>query len=417
LIYRKCPRTTFDYLLQSVSWEMRIGATTFLFLVTRFNSLMECASRQSQQTGINYSNPSLWGVRRDKATRPRFCQRKSKIMERSDEGSALDSAVLGLEHESRNRVTPAPRKHHTLTVCMVPHPSQVEAWQNITEARMQMKDPGLFRWPPHVNLLYPFIDIKPKDDCSQSNSLSIRDDIVDRLRAATNKCEPFYVTLDKLGCFGGVKRGVLWFYPTSRRDECTSHVEPLIELQSLLQEQFPECDDQKKNGVFTPHMTISHFPNLDESTQAQREIEQWWPTDLTFRVGEIYLLERKGDDDQFLRVASIRLGMFSEMGESIILHSPPEAFPAMPSEEEDWIRRERMIMKDRRRNNGSFNKGRRRKGTIESSNNGDKRGRSQSKDTPEEIEAKRLARKAKREAREQGASAATTSSGDIDHSD
>ena len=31
-------------------------------------------------------------------------------------------------------------------------------WRALTQARTEMRDPGLYRWPPHANLLYPFVD-------------------------------------------------------------------------------------------------------------------------------------------------------------------------------------------------------------------------------------------------------------------
>ena len=114
-------------------------------------------------------------------------------------------------------------------------------------------------------------------------------------------------------------------------------------------------------------------------------------------MSEIYLLERKGDDDQFLRVASLRLGRGPEVGNGTLLHVPAEAFPMMPPKEEDWVRQERIQMKERRRSNF---RGRRQPRAV--AKGGDNR-RSASKDSPQEIEAKRAARKAKRDAIEQKA--------------
>lgn len=304
------------------------------------------------------------------------------------EGAAGD---LAAETETNN--IPSPKKHHTLTVCMVPPPVETALWDRLTAARTELRDPGLYRWPPHVNLLYPFISIAPEieEENEDSGMRLIDDDIVHRLRNATRQFEPFTVSLDSLGTFGGKQRGVLWLYPRSYSDgtmaaEKDDTDEPLIELQAKLEENFPTCTDQRKQGKFSPHMTISHFPSLESAQTAQTAIEAWWPTESCFRVDCIYLLKRKGDGGQFLRVATIPLG-----DESMVeLHNPPEAFPAMPQEEEDWVREERKKMQDRRRRPWK-NRRRKRGGQRRD------RGLSKSTDTPEMIAAKRAERKAKRE--------------------
>jgi hypothetical protein len=166
----------------------------------------------------------------------------------------------------------------------------------------------------------------------------------------------------------------------------------------MMEQQFPMCTDQRKNGRFTPHMTLSHFPSLEEAEAAQMQVETWWPNDITFDVNEIYLLQRTGDDGQFLRVATIALGEPPDSNSTgITIHDPPVAFPDMPLVEEEWVRDERMNLKKRR--NGAW-KGRRRRGVgRRRSHSGadDSRGPSRSRDTPEEISAKRAARKEKRE--------------------
>lgn len=306
-----------------------------------------------------------------------------------------DSLVNETVHlSSRTRI------FHTWTVCIVP--TDKEVWETTTQARTQCNDPGLFRWPPHVNLLYPFMALQPKNDVEQNNSKVLEDDILQRLWTAAAQCEPFDVTLDRLGCFGGTKKGVLWLYPTSHQNETHSHshtthtdtVQPLMKLQTLLINQFPECQQQLKHGAFQPHMTISHFTNLEEADQAKTQIEEWWPRDLTFQVREIFLLERIGDNEQFLRVATIPLGDSKNC--SIHRHVPAEAFPMMPTQEEGRIRQDRMKMKERRRNNQKFKKANGKRHTTVTTNANDIRERNRNQDTPEQIQAKRDSRVTKR---------------------
>ena len=152
---------------------------------------------------------------------------------------------------------------------------------------------------------------------------------------AVQKCKPFYISLKSLGTFGGKHRGVLYMYPSSAWEEdnalqmpppntkvdtttCTPDVEQLVQLQSILQEQLPEFPDQVKNGKFTPHITLSHFPSLEEALEAQTKL-----------VEELHVLKRVGDDDgQFKIVCTLPLGK-QVTYKDIIIHDPTLEFPAM----------------------------------------------------------------------------------------
>ena len=297
----------------------------------------------------------------------------------------------------------SPKKYHHLSVCMVPPESSLEVWDAITKCRIQFKDPGLYRWPPHANLLYPFIDIRPETSLSEEDN-DIHDEtfdnsgdndlddgsttmrntapvvdasIIEGLLRACRQIEPFHVRLHQFGTFGNSKRGVLWLYPDSY---CTAAVDimnnddadvvigcnnkaPLVQLQELLVESFPYCNDQnvKSNEGFNPHMTISHFIDHHGALEAQKQVESWWlqspPTlddvehqkmTLDFPVEYIYLLQRFGDSGQFLRVADIPLGSSSSSMNEAIVHPVPIPFVHMPSNEADWVYQERMKLKQRR---------------------------------------------------------------------
>lgn len=285
----------------------------------------------------------------------------------------------------------APKKLHSVTVCMVPPPENEYVWQQVSEMRRILKDPGYYRWPPHANLLYPFLELgnaKKDLEFRQSNL----DDIVSKLQSAMSQCPPFRIKLRQFGTFGGKQRGVLWLDPESfplDRDLMDDQVPPLVELQSLLEEAFPSCkaQSQKSQNGFIPHMTLSHFENLDSATTAQELISIPTNLALEFILDRIYLLERIGDDGQFLRVAEIGLGQ----GSTSIITDPPTPFPGMPSTEDDWVHEERMKLKSRRNGkSGRGNQQRRRRPWT-----------TRVPDTPEIIAAKRAERKAKRERLEQ----------------
>ena len=364
-------------------------------------------------------------------TRRQTTRRRMKAQEQDQERCLQESTTANTSSEE---VLPA--KTYTSAVCMVPPESNTQLWNILTKARTEVKDPGLYRWAPHVNLLYPFVDIWSMD---QTNATSI----LSKLREATKKIEPFYVSLNTFGCFGGKNRGVLWLYPTSYNNCASSNEEqpnrsaaeataegkePMILLQQYLQDAIPYCNDQQqKRGVngydkFVPHMTLSHFENLDDAKQAQMQLEEWWGKTYmdstpdvsdtgfnnatTFLLNEVYVLQRAGDEGQFKIVATIPLGQ-KKPGTSeedqmnglcdVKVWHPARSFVHMPQVEEDWIWAERMKVKARR------NKGRKHRKTNNHYNDGAikiggvRRGPSRSTDTPEEIAAKRAARKAKRE--------------------
>jgi hypothetical protein len=133
-------------------------------------------------------------------------------------------------NKKNQNVDSPPKKFHHLSVCMVPPESAVNVWKRITKCRTELRDPGLFRWPPHVNLLYPFIGIRGEDDAATNkneadlptaipqelrDSSAVDKDVVNGLIAACREIEPFDVCIHQFGTFGGKQRGVLWLYPDS----------------------------------------------------------------------------------------------------------------------------------------------------------------------------------------------------------
>ncbi|OEU14345.1 hypothetical protein FRACYDRAFT_240882 [Fragilariopsis cylindrus CCMP1102] len=253
--------------------------------------------------------------------------------------------------------------------------------------------------------------------------------IMKKLRNATKQIEPFWITLNinnncnnGTGTFGTSRRGVLWLYPFSsssfrRRPSVTKDdgdkdndnenkndllVEPIIALQSLLEKEFPICSESlKSNGrTFIPHMTVSsNFNSLNDAKDAQRKIITNNTTTpplssiLSFWCQEIYLLERIGDNGQFMKRMTIPLGCRNKKDDddqkingsvtnsvnnvivndddddvndnlgndssSIMMqyqyHDPLLKFIDMPLIEEDWIYKERMGLKLKRKINNKNN--------------------------------------------------------------
>jgi 2'-5' RNA ligase len=296
-------------------------------------------------------------------------------------------------------------KVHHVTVCMVPPLEAEFVWTTVMDMRQQLKDPGFYRWPPHANLLYPFLEIKQTHDEENDTTTSMYD-LLNKLQTAAARIEPFTVRLDKLGTFGGKQRGVLWLAPDSfysnatvRGDELVTKqegVKPLLQLHKALEDVFPMCKDPTKLGSFTPHMTLSHFINLDDALVAQQAIESEYATQLPqleFPLDRIYLLRRQGDGGQFLRIADVGLG---KSGTYQYWADQPRPFPGMPIKEADWVYEERMKLKARRNNGGYRGRGGGGGGSMRFRKDGPPRSQ-RIPDSPEIIAAKRAERQAKRE--------------------
>ena len=283
-------------------------------------------------------------------------------------------------YESEGYFNLPSRKSHCYTICMVPPSAATKAWEQLTTVRKECKDPGFFRWPPHANILYPFIepiyDKESNESSKETQRIKFRNELAIQLSNAAKRCESFDVTIDTFGTFGGKQRGVLWGYPrsafakhgNSNSDDMKDNddeEEPLITLHRLLEEQFPMCKDQRKGGEFNPHMTVSHYATNDDALAAKERVMSSWKSVTSFHVPEIYLLERKGDDGQFKIAATIPLGS-GESNKDVKINDPAERFDGMPLEEEDWVYHERMEMKNRRKRGNKRRKSRRKQGADSS---------------------------------------------------
>ena len=302
------------------------------------------------------------------------------------------------------------KRSHAVTVCIVPPPPPArrkndekdvlqqqrrKVWDTVSSMRQRMKDPGYYRWPPHINLLYPFVQLdieldsssskqheKYQDDQEQQQKEQHIQAIVDKLQIAVDRAcpdGPFTVALNAYGIFGGKNRGVLWLdpQPVVPRIAAISSVstgeanvaaaddddDPLQKLYHALLEEFPVlskkktvADSASSSSSFTPHMTVSHFENKNGALQGQQILEEEYgygqSLNLSFLLDRIYVLERHGDNGQFHRVAEIAVKTTtttSSAAPQTRLYNPPEPFPDMPTTEEEWVHEERMKLKQRRK--------------------------------------------------------------------
>ena len=174
----------------------------------------------------------------------------------------------------------APLMHHT-SVAVVP-PDEV--WQPIQEARTLVRDRGLWRWPPHANLLYPFV--APRHFATAAAVLGAR----------LAGVRPMKASLSEMKLFVHSRRSAtLWLHPEPDRAGAWE------ELEAACQCAFPGCDAQTAGhgGVFTAHFTVGHFGGEEEALRARDEIEASSWQGVSFDVDSVTVMARDGADGQF----------------------------------------------------------------------------------------------------------------------
>ena len=170
---------------------------------------------------------------------------------------------------------------HETSVAMVPSD---DAWLHIQSARRLVEDKGLWRWPPHANLLYPFV------------APSLFESAACELARAAASVEPFSCTLRDFGVFVHKRSATLWLRPDTSRDGA------LHDLQYALQRAMPLCDAQRSQhgGDFTPHVTVGHFADEASALAARDRIltAAFWPREegIRFLVTHVVVMARTGKD-------------------------------------------------------------------------------------------------------------------------
>ncbi|PVH97067.1 hypothetical protein DM02DRAFT_644385 [Periconia macrospinosa] len=167
------------------------------------------------------------------------------------------------------------------------------------------------RWPPHINLIYPFLaspsESQPTNShMGEQNSPCLKQHIQQRIEKAVKTIPSFRTSLsaDPPGVFSHGKRSkTVWLGPTSDRAG---------QLQAALQAEFSECDADTR--PFVPHLSIGQAASdagaqrLGETIRAQvLEFTKTQPV-LDWDVDRVFVIERKGYHDRFRVVGAIELG-------------------------------------------------------------------------------------------------------------
>ena len=273
---------------------------------------------------------------------------------------------------------------HTTSLCIVP-PDASPEWRAVQATRLEMRDAGIYRWPPHCNLIYPFA-AKPR--------LAAVD-----VRRACATVKPFRLRLTAYGTFGGAKRGVLWLRP----DVVGGDAESLSTLQSTLCATlgYETPAARKRSLPFVPHFTLAHFDSLAAAAAAGDALT-FEPVE--FDVDAVHLLEREGHGGQFEVVEKVPLGR-APLWRLRRLFRRKRRFRGMPATPPDWVA-DAMAERSSRRFRGRGKRRRKRRSAAERAEIAAR--------TPEDIAAIRAERAAKRRAKEAGeASSEIDSSSDV----
>eukprot|EP01012_Entosiphon_sulcatum_P061282 TRINITY_DN8672_c0_g1_i2.p1 TRINITY_DN8672_c0_g1~~TRINITY_DN8672_c0_g1_i2.p1 ORF type:complete len:1107 (-),score=196.52 TRINITY_DN8672_c0_g1_i2:345-3638(-) len=155
------------------------------------------------------------------------------------------------------------------------------------------------RWPPHVNLFYPFLPESRFEEFALN------------VWSCASTVRPFTIQLREFCEFDGHKCYV-WLNP-----EAVGPVKGLHQLHCKLLSAFPMC---RKKEAFQPHLTVGQLSKAEVSRIKRDLADAWEPVE--FEVNEVHMISRIDEDSPFRIIHSVPLGASA---------SPPD-FPS-PSPE------------------------------------------------------------------------------------
>ncbi|KAH7071713.1 2'-5' RNA ligase superfamily-domain-containing protein [Paraphoma chrysanthemicola] len=178
------------------------------------------------------------------------------------------------------------------------------------EAVRKVHDRHFERWPPHINLLYPFL-ASPSTTTEQGDRAQLKEEIRARIQHVVKSIQPFHISMhaDSAGVFShGKKSKTVWLGPSTQSIQL---------LQSALQTEFAECDADQR--PFKPHLSVGQAHSDKGATAVAEAIKNSVTEHLThhdevdavaldWHVDKVFVIERKGYHGRFEVVDSIELG-------------------------------------------------------------------------------------------------------------
>ncbi|KAF2033961.1 hypothetical protein EK21DRAFT_48927, partial [Setomelanomma holmii] len=198
---------------------------------------------------------------------------------------------------------------HKSALCLLPPASITPP----VEAVRKIHDKHFERWPPHINLLYPFLASPSEVNANAEEGAAphLKEDIRVRIRKAVKPFLPFHVSLqaDPPGVFShSSKSKTVWLGPSTQSVQ---------DLQAALQAEFAECDADQR--PFSPHLSVGQARSDQAAKAVGKEIKdsilkfiaeqkEEDAVALDWYVDQVFVIERKGYNGRFKVVGSVELG-------------------------------------------------------------------------------------------------------------
>ncbi|KAI6455252.1 hypothetical protein MCOR17_008741 [Pyricularia oryzae] len=148
-----------------------------------------------------------------------------------------------------------PTTSHDTALCIVP-PRQL--WPTIDRLR-SLYDDAFGKWPPHINLVYPFVQVASLDHAVAA----IASELEAKLRRQHyDECNPA-VRLDSSGVFSHRKHNTIY-----RRDGDETRVERLRDLRKVVSSALGH--QSPSDGEYRPHLTVAQSTDAKDSQHKSR---------------------------------------------------------------------------------------------------------------------------------------------------
>ncbi|TLD30973.1 hypothetical protein PspLS_02786 [Pyricularia sp. CBS 133598] len=148
-----------------------------------------------------------------------------------------------------------PTTSHDTALCIVP-PRQL--WPTIDRLR-SLYDDAFGKWPPHINLVYPFVQVASLDHAVAA----IASELEARLGTQRyDECNPA-VRLDSSGVFSHRKHNTIY-----RRDSGEARVERLRALRKAVSSAL--AHQSPSDGDYRPHLTVAQSTDAKDTQHKSR---------------------------------------------------------------------------------------------------------------------------------------------------
>jgi poly(A) polymerase len=172
--------------------------------------------------------------------------------------------------------------YHT-ALCVVPPP---ELWKPIQAIRQQ-RDKAFQRWPPHINVLFPFVE------AAHDGQTRFDAGVLTSIQVALADQSPFDISLDRFGCFHGT---VVWLGPDPAASAAIQRVAHCLDATFASNANAKLIEKQKRaaGGLLTPHMTVGQWSKGQSSASVVALGNDWEP--IRWRVDHVCIVSRTGPD-------------------------------------------------------------------------------------------------------------------------